>query len=155
MFISLKQYESDRTNKSNVYNEYILIQKKWTICGAKAHSRRKTYQVRYAPQNVHMCTICAAKRPYAYVLRYGRFAVLQCYHFCIYHTCYHLAFRMTLRLLSLVALCVVTVYGQTKYCCHPVTWESVNFLHQGQVASGTKKAVFTEVCLYILFNTVK
>ncbi|XP_060599144.1 uncharacterized protein LOC132752782 [Ruditapes philippinarum] len=51
---------------------------------------------------------------------------------------------MALRLLSLVALCVVTVYGQTKYCCHPVTWESVNFLHEGQVASGTKKAVFTE-----------
>jgi hypothetical protein len=76
MFISsylyLKQYETDRTNKSNVYNEYILIQKIWTICDPKTHSRRKTYQVRYAPQNVHMCTICAAKRPHAYVLRYGR-----------------------------------------------------------------------------------
>jgi hypothetical protein len=49
MFISsylyLKQYESDRTNKSNVYNEYILIQKRWTICDAKTHSRCKTYQV--------------------------------------------------------------------------------------------------------------
>jgi hypothetical protein len=57
MFISsylyLKQYESDRTNNSNVYNEDILIQKIWTICDAKTHSRRKTYQVRYAPQNVH------------------------------------------------------------------------------------------------------
>jgi hypothetical protein len=73
----LKQYESDRTNKSNVYNGYILIQKIWTICDAKALSRRKTYQVRYAPQNVQMCTICDAKRPHAYVLRYGRFAVLQ------------------------------------------------------------------------------
>jgi hypothetical protein len=81
MFISsylyLKQYESDKTNKSNVCNEYILIQKIWTICDAKTHSRRKTYQVRYAPQSVHMCTICDAKRPHAYVLRYGRFAVLQ------------------------------------------------------------------------------
>jgi hypothetical protein len=60
MFISsylyLKKYESDRTNKSNVYNEYILIQKIWTICDAKTYSRRKTYQVRYAPQNVHMAT---------------------------------------------------------------------------------------------------
>jgi hypothetical protein len=77
-YLYLKQYESDRTNKTNVYNELILIQKIWTICDAKTHPRRKTYQVRYAPLNVHMCTICDAKRPHAYVLRYGR-AVLQGY----------------------------------------------------------------------------
>ncbi|XP_053393167.1 ependymin-related protein 2-like [Mercenaria mercenaria] len=51
---------------------------------------------------------------------------------------------MALRLIILVALCIVTVHGQTKYCCHPVTWESVNYISEGQVASGTKKAVYTE-----------
>jgi hypothetical protein len=63
-YLYLKQYESDRTNKRNVYTEYILTQKIWTICDAKTHSRRKTYQVRYAPQNVHMCTICDDLRCY-------------------------------------------------------------------------------------------
>jgi hypothetical protein len=63
MFISsylcLKHYESDRTNKSNVYNEYILIQKIWTICDTKTHPRLKTYQVR----------LCTAKRPHVYDMR--------------------------------------------------------------------------------------
>jgi hypothetical protein len=58
-----------------IIREYILLQKLWTICGANTHSRRKTYPVRYAPQNVHMCTICDAKRANTNFLRYGRFAV--------------------------------------------------------------------------------
>lgn len=44
---------------------------------------------------------------------------------------------------------VVSVHGQTKYCCTPAKWESVNLITDARVdTTGSKKPIFTEVSLY-------
>lgn len=52
--------------------------------------------------------------------------------------------RMDTKLFCVAALFVVNAYGQTKYCCHPGQWESINYINEAQIASGTKKPVYTQ-----------
>jgi hypothetical protein len=57
---------------------------------------------------------------------------------------------MHLKLTYILAFYFAIIPGQTKYCCYPVTWESVNFERDGLVGPGSKTAVINEVCrLYI------
>jgi hypothetical protein len=57
-YIYLKQYESDRTNKSNVYNEYFNTE----------HMDDMRRKDTISPQNIPS-TICTANRPHVYDMR--------------------------------------------------------------------------------------
>ncbi|XP_060599148.1 mammalian ependymin-related protein 1-like isoform X2 [Ruditapes philippinarum] len=52
---------------------------------------------------------------------------------------------MHLKLAYILAFYFAIIPGQTKYCCYPVTWESVNFERDGLVGPGSKTAVINEI----------